>query len=314
MHATASLDYRIHQMQLESPRSPLSPLNCQVLSLHLPHPSLQTSRVSSHLPSPMINPSRSQGSSFHLKPLNGSSYLTSSSSLSSHSDDRGSNLYHSRPVSHRSYDGSDEASRRSKATMRTTNGAMSQQEESETDMSSASAHLGIVSPAVARRAKAHVPSACVNCKRKHLACETRRPCNRCIQAGKEVCEQKIRLYGSLADLGRKHVWMSSTRNEEGRDSGMRIPGVASLTLEKVLIRSSTRRSLTYSICRARINALSLEPCLIGRSDHIRMLHMAILVEHLYRALITSTRRLSNLCHLYPLVKIYPKLILWCCYP
>ena len=41
-------------------------------------------------------------------------------------------------------------------------------------------------PGVARRAKAHVPSACVNCKRKHLACETKRPCNRCLQTGKEV--------------------------------------------------------------------------------------------------------------------------------
>ncbi|KAL8796572.1 MAG: hypothetical protein Q9182_007349 [Xanthomendoza sp. 2 TL-2023] len=41
-------------------------------------------------------------------------------------------------------------------------------------------------PGVARRAKAHVPSACVNCKRKHLACETKRPCNRCLQTGKEA--------------------------------------------------------------------------------------------------------------------------------
>ena len=41
-------------------------------------------------------------------------------------------------------------------------------------------------PGVARRAKAHVPSACVNCKKKHLACETKRPCNRCTQTGKEV--------------------------------------------------------------------------------------------------------------------------------
>ena len=46
-------------------------------------------------------------------------------------------------------------------------------------------------PGVARRAKAHVPSACVNCKRKHLACETRRPCNRCVQTGKEVRILKI---------------------------------------------------------------------------------------------------------------------------
>lgn len=41
-------------------------------------------------------------------------------------------------------------------------------------------------PGIARRAKAHVPSACVNCKKKHLACETKRPCNRCVQTGKEV--------------------------------------------------------------------------------------------------------------------------------
>lgn len=44
---------------------------------------------------------------------------------------------------------------------------------------------------IARRAKAHVPSACVNCKRKHLACETRRPCNRCVQTGKEVRFPKV---------------------------------------------------------------------------------------------------------------------------
>ena len=47
-------------------------------------------------------------------------------------------------------------------------------------------HLTAGAPGVARRAKAHVPSACVNCKRKHLACETKRPCNRCISTGKEV--------------------------------------------------------------------------------------------------------------------------------
>lgn len=50
-------------------------------------------------------------------------------------------------------------------------------------------------PGIARRAKAHVPSACINCKRKHLACETRRPCNRCVQTGKEV-----RLPENLIDI------------------------------------------------------------------------------------------------------------------
>ncbi|MCJ1265095.1 hypothetical protein MMC22_004970 [Lobaria immixta] len=56
---------------------------------------------------------------------------------------------------------------------------------SNTQDSPEAQHLTAGAPGIARRAKAHVPSACVNCKRKHLACETRRPCNRCVQTGKE---------------------------------------------------------------------------------------------------------------------------------
>ena len=60
-------------------------------------------------------------------------------------------------------------------------------EDSSSPQNSPEAHqLTSVAPGVARRAKAHVPSACVNCKRKHLACETKRPCNRCLSTGKEV--------------------------------------------------------------------------------------------------------------------------------
>ncbi|QIW99349.1 hypothetical protein AMS68_004867 [Peltaster fructicola] len=36
-----------------------------------------------------------------------------------------------------------------------------------------------------RRAKAHVASACINCKRAHLSCDIQRPCRRCVDAGKE---------------------------------------------------------------------------------------------------------------------------------
>ncbi len=53
-------------------------------------------------------------------------------------------------------------------------------------------------PGVARRAKAHVPSACVNCKKKHLACETKRPCIRCMQTGKEVSDAVISLLQLLS--------------------------------------------------------------------------------------------------------------------
>ncbi|KAF2842247.1 hypothetical protein M501DRAFT_988493 [Patellaria atrata CBS 101060] len=37
----------------------------------------------------------------------------------------------------------------------------------------------------ARRTKAHVASACINCKRAHLSCDVRRPCTRCLAAGKQ---------------------------------------------------------------------------------------------------------------------------------
>lgn len=41
-------------------------------------------------------------------------------------------------------------------------------------------------PRSTRRTKAHVASACVNCKRKHLGCDSSRPCRRCVLSGKEV--------------------------------------------------------------------------------------------------------------------------------
>lgn len=45
---------------------------------------------------------------------------------------------------------------------------------------------GSSSPESKRRRKVHVPSACVNCKKKHLRCDNSRPCHRCIQTGQEV--------------------------------------------------------------------------------------------------------------------------------
>ena len=62
----------------------------------------------------------------------------------------------------------------------------SNDELSSNNQNSPEAQLVAGPPGIARRAKAHVPSACVNCKKKHLACETKRPCNRCVQTGKEV--------------------------------------------------------------------------------------------------------------------------------
>lgn len=80
----------------------------------------------------------------------------------------------------------------SRSSVQSSNGIVPLREESNGDSSTSpkdspeGQNLTSGAPGVARRAKAHVPSACVNCKRKHLACETKRPCNRCVQTGKEV--------------------------------------------------------------------------------------------------------------------------------
>lgn len=52
---------------------------------------------------------------------------------------------------------------------------------------------GDVAPRATRKTKAHVASACVNCKKKHLRCDNARPCRRCVQSGKEVSRQKLSL-------------------------------------------------------------------------------------------------------------------------
>ena len=41
-----------------------------------------------------------------------------------------------------------------------------------------------------RKSKAHVASACVNCKRAHLSCDVQRPCARCVASGKQVGSQQ----------------------------------------------------------------------------------------------------------------------------
>lgn len=50
------------------------------------------------------------------------------------------------------------------------------------------------SPKSTRKSKVHVPSACVNCKKKHLRCDNSRPCHRCLQSGKEVSYSALSAY------------------------------------------------------------------------------------------------------------------------
>lgn len=63
-----------------------------------------------------------------------------------------------------------------------------------------------------RRSKAHVASACVNCKRAHLSCDIQRPCERCVNSGKQVCHVRASCRVLLKTVCRTHASTFSTRN------------------------------------------------------------------------------------------------------
>ena len=69
-------------------------------------------------------------------------------------------------------------------------------------------HRPTPTPIPTRRTKAHVASACVNCKKKHLGCDSQRPCRRCVLAGKAVSSFLLfKSYETLANYIRLHVPM-----------------------------------------------------------------------------------------------------------
>lgn len=76
-----------------------------------------------------------------------------------------------------------------------------------------------------RRSKTHVANACNNCKRAHLSCDVDRPCNRCVQTGKGVCQPSctdLRNYERTANLHRTPAGMCPTKNEEDLAYAMRV--------------------------------------------------------------------------------------------
>ena len=179
--------------------SPRSPLNCQALSVHLPVASdYQASRTSSRYQIlPMSNsPVHPSASQYHHKSGTPRYVPTSPTLLSPNYEKRSSTNQQSRSRAlsgtHLLPDSSAYISGPLRSPLPLSTETTPYDEKPYDDLilnSQQSPHtlnLNMGSPGVARRAKAHVPSACVNCKRKHLACETRRPCNRCLQAGKEV--------------------------------------------------------------------------------------------------------------------------------
>ncbi|KAF2131413.1 hypothetical protein P153DRAFT_286118 [Dothidotthia symphoricarpi CBS 119687] len=75
----------------------------------------------------------------------------------------------------------------------------------------------------ARRTKAHVASACVNCKKAHLSCDVQRPCGRCVASGKQdTCkdvQHKKRGRPRLRDD------REFARPEQGRQASSQLLGV-----------------------------------------------------------------------------------------
>ncbi|MCO5588129.1 hypothetical protein L7F22_042084 [Adiantum nelumboides] len=85
------------------------------------------------------------------------------------------------------------------------------------------------SPSSRKMAKVHVPSACLNCKKAHLACDVNRPCRRCINLGKtDTCidvRHKKRGRPRLRD--REHSGNSTTMLSASNSSSSPRQGVPS---------------------------------------------------------------------------------------
>ena len=184
--------------------SPRCILNCQQLKIHLPP--LPESRDSAPKGQYLVSPPMS-ASPLHSRFANGpqqhltynrkpsDSTKSNRSSSGKHSPAGSQNTTSSKGF-HRDLGGSlgtpasasVRTSQSSRTSIQSSNGIPAFRDESNEDSQDSPEGQSFTAgaPGVARRQKAHVPSACVNCKRKHLACETKRPCNRCVQTGKEA--------------------------------------------------------------------------------------------------------------------------------
>ena len=236
MQSLHESSHRGQQMLVASPRCAL---NCQQLKIHLP-PLAESRDLQStgHYLSPPMSASPVQSRfantpqqffNYHRKHSDSSKSGRSDSGkhtpASSHGGLSSNARHHEQPLGLSTPPSSSGvgASRASRTSVQSSNGIAPLREESNDDLSTSpkdspeGQHLIAGAPGIARRAKAHVPSACVNCKRKHLACETKRPCNRCVQTGKEVRIESDVDGSSRLHFNRQAVSTSSTRSEVGHD-------------------------------------------------------------------------------------------------
>ena len=248
-----------HQMLVSSPRCSL---NCQALSIHLPP--LGDKRISS-------------GNNYLSPPMSGTFDRSTFDDPSHHHPNNNHRQYSLTPPSRPSTSGkSDTRVAQVKKTLgkdvrvnlstpnstdRETSGTSlhlssdthavlgeSNDEVSSNAHDSPEGQLVAGPPGIARRAKAHVPSACVNCKKKHLACETKRPCSRCVQTGKEVSGNGVIFRAGLYVLTcfRLAVLMCSTRSEVGRACEKKTTSEKWLSVLSILTTSYTQVKLVVS--------------------------------------------------------------------
>ncbi|KAJ9476318.1 hypothetical protein PHBOTO_006393 [Pseudozyma hubeiensis] len=119
------------------------------------------------------------------------------------------------------------------------------------------------SQAARKQAKAHVPSACLNCKRAHLACDVGRPCRRCINLGKsDTCidvQHKKRGRPRLKDRPSSQAGITTLQTLEGKSDISGSPASASYARHSPSSESGYFRSPT------RTNELMSPPLLSSSS-------------------------------------------------
>ncbi|KAF9106163.1 hypothetical protein BGX29_010308 [Mortierella sp. GBA35] len=100
--------------------------------------------------------------------------------------------------------------------------------------------------------KAHVPSACINCKKAHLACDLSRPCKRCVSVGKDdTCrdvEHKKRGRPKLVD--RTVALDAVVWGPSGKEGGAPLapkPHTASSALAKTRVKGKYTKSVNYKM-------------------------------------------------------------------
>ncbi|KAI7829457.1 hypothetical protein BC939DRAFT_27238 [Gamsiella multidivaricata] len=107
--------------------------------------------------------------------------------------------------------------------------------------------------------KPHVPSACINCKKAHLACDLSRPCKRCISVGKDdTCrdvEHKKRGRPKLVDklVAVDGVWSTAAKDGSVAASKAVSSTTTAAALAKTRVKGKYTKSTNYKMPRKTTN-------------------------------------------------------------